>query len=91
MAAILDFQVASRADLFSIPMRITVPNLALVSQFARFCLKMDFSCSTIMSSIRFSKAAVFTLYLHQLIWLTGIYMVSLSVTSRLTLFGFMDM
>ena len=46
MAAILDFQVASRADLLSIPMRITVPNLVLVSQFARFCLKMDFSCST---------------------------------------------
>ena len=36
LAAILDFQVPSRADLLSMPMRITVPNLALVSQFARF-------------------------------------------------------
>ena len=50
MAAILDFQVASQADLFSIPMRITVPNLVLKSQFARFCLKMDFSCSTTIGS-----------------------------------------
>ena len=47
LVAILDFQVANRSDLFSIPMRITVPNLVLVSQFARFCLKMDISCSTI--------------------------------------------
>ena len=38
--------MANRADLLSMPMRITVPNLVLVSQFARFCLKMDFSCST---------------------------------------------
>ena len=35
LAAILDFQVASRADLFSIPMRIIVPNLVLVFIFGR--------------------------------------------------------
>ena len=34
-AAILDFQVAHRADLTSSPQRIFVPNLVLVSQFAR--------------------------------------------------------
>jgi len=36
MAAILDFQVAGRADSISMPTGITVPNLVLVSQFARF-------------------------------------------------------
>ena len=36
MAAILDFQVAGRVDFISMPIRITVPNLVLVSQFARF-------------------------------------------------------
>ena len=35
MAAILDFQVAHRADLTSSPQRTFVPNLVLVSQFAR--------------------------------------------------------
>ena len=34
-AAILDFQVAHRADLTSSPQRTFVPNLVLVSQFAR--------------------------------------------------------
>ena len=34
-AAILDFQVAPRADLTSSPQRTFVPNLVLVSQFAR--------------------------------------------------------
>ena len=34
-AAILDFQVAPQADLTSSPQRIFVPNLVLVSQFAR--------------------------------------------------------
>ena len=42
----LGFLSRQSADLFNIPMRITVPNLVLVSQFARFCFKMDFSCST---------------------------------------------
>ena len=40
----MDFQVASWADLFSTPMRIIVPNLVLVSQFAPFSL----ICSTII-------------------------------------------
>ena len=35
MAAILDFQVAHRAELTSSPQRTFVPNLVLVSQFAR--------------------------------------------------------
>ena len=35
MAAILDFQVAPLADLTSSPQRTFVPNLVLVSQFAR--------------------------------------------------------
>ena len=35
MAAILDFQVAHRTDLTSSPQRTFVPNLVLVSQFAR--------------------------------------------------------
>ena len=35
MASILDFQVAHRADLTSSPQRTFVPNLVLVSQFAR--------------------------------------------------------
>ena len=34
-AAILDFQVAHRADLTSSPQRTFVPNVVLVSQFAR--------------------------------------------------------
>ena len=34
-AAILDFQVAPRADLTSSPQRTFVPKLVLVSQFAR--------------------------------------------------------
>ena len=38
MAAILDFQVAHRADLTSSPQRTFVPNLVLVSQFARLVL-----------------------------------------------------
>ena len=46
MAAILDFQVASLTDLFSIPMRIIMPNLMLVSQNAQFPLKFDVSRST---------------------------------------------
>jgi len=36
MAAMLDFQVANRVNFISIPMGLTVPNLVLVSQFARF-------------------------------------------------------
>ena len=36
MAAILDFQVAGLADLFSGPLRLIMQNLVLVSQFARF-------------------------------------------------------
>ena len=54
MAAILDFQVASRADLLSIPMRITVQTLVLVSQFAQFCPKIDFSCSTKIARLSLS-------------------------------------
>jgi len=36
MADILNFQVAGRVGVISIPMGITVPNFVLVSQFARF-------------------------------------------------------
>ena len=36
MAAILDFQLANRADLISITWRTSVPNVMLVSSFARF-------------------------------------------------------
>ena len=36
MAAILDFDVASRADLLSIPLRVIMPNILLISLFAQF-------------------------------------------------------
>jgi hypothetical protein len=46
MAAILDFQLANRADLISITWRTSVPNLMLVSSFARFLSKIDVICPT---------------------------------------------
>ena len=36
MAAILDFQLANRADLLSIPLRVIMPNMVLLSPFAQF-------------------------------------------------------
>jgi hypothetical protein len=43
MPAILDFQVAGLADLFSLPLSIIMPILVLVSQIAQFALKIDVS------------------------------------------------
>ena len=47
MAAILDFHVASRADLLSIPLRVIMPNILLVSPFAQFYCNMAVICSAI--------------------------------------------
>ena len=51
-AAILDFQVAHRADLTSSPQRTFVPNLVLVSQFARL-VPLSALLSVILGSRRF--------------------------------------
>ena len=44
----LDFQMANQADLIRIPWRTNVPNLMLVSSFARFLSKIAVICPTIM-------------------------------------------
>ena len=51
MAAILDFQAAGRVHFISIPMKINVPNLVLVSQFARFFDKIDVICPTMWKAL----------------------------------------
>ncbi len=45
----LDFQMANQADLIRIPWRTNVPNLMLVSSFARFLSKIAVICPTIWS------------------------------------------
>jgi len=42
----LDFQMANQADLIRIPWRTNVPNLMLVSSFARFLSKIAVICPT---------------------------------------------
>jgi len=47
MAAILDFQVALQIEIFSMPLRVIIPNLVLVSPYARFYENIDLSRSAI--------------------------------------------
>ena len=58
MAAILDFQVATRTELFSIPMRIIMLNLVLVSQNARFFHYLPHYYLTVTVSLSFVNVAL---------------------------------